>query len=124
VTDEIRATVYGLVVQFVDSGRSDERQAAEWIHKAHRFGRRSRSRHPAIGFAAALERMLQAPGAALPAFEELLDHEDPWVRALARLHLGKMRIVPGRPGRPGRAGSGRVSRDGAHRVPGSPARPR
>jgi predicted ATPase/DNA-binding SARP family transcriptional activator len=96
VTDDIRATVYALITMFVDSGRGDEHQAAEWIHKAYRFGRRSHSRHPAIGFAAALERMLQAPGAALPAFEELLDHEDPWVRALARLHLGKMRIVLGR----------------------------
>ncbi|MFC6018910.1 BTAD domain-containing putative transcriptional regulator [Plantactinospora solaniradicis] len=99
VTDEIRATVYGLVVQFVSSGRSDEHQAAEWIHKAHRFGRRSHSRHPVISFAAALERMLQEPGAFLPAFEQLLDHEDPWVRALARLHLGKMRIILGHQGR-------------------------
>ena len=99
VTDEIRATVYALVVQFVASGRSDEHQAAEWIHKAHRFGRRSQGRHPAIGFAAALDRMLRAPEAAVPAFEQLLNHEDPWVRALARLHLGKMRIMLGQGGR-------------------------
>jgi hypothetical protein len=46
-----------------------------------------------------MERMLQAPDAFLPAFEPLLDNEDPWVRALARLHLGKMRIVLGRDGR-------------------------
>jgi hypothetical protein len=43
--------------------------------------------------------MLQAPDAFLPACELLLDHEDPWVRALARLHLGKMRIVLGQGGR-------------------------
>ena len=99
VTDEVRATVYALVVQFISSGRSGEHQAAEWIHQAHRYGRRSGGRHPAIGFAAALDRLLQAPDAALPAFEELLDHEDPWVRALAGLQLGKMRILIGQEGR-------------------------
>ena len=98
VTDDVRATVYALVVQFVSSGRSDEHQAADWIRKAHRYGQRSHGRHPAIGFAAALDRMLQAPDASLPAFEELLDHEDPWARALARLQLGKMRIMIGREG--------------------------
>ena len=46
-----------------------------------------------------LERMLQAPDAFLPAWEPLLDNEDPWVRALARLHLGKMRIMLGQGGR-------------------------
>ena len=43
--------------------------------------------------------MLQGPDAFLPAFEPLLDDEDPWVRALARLQLGKMRIVLGQGGR-------------------------
>ena len=43
--------------------------------------------------------MLQAPDAFLPAFESLLDNEDPWVRALARLQLGKMRIMLGQGGR-------------------------
>jgi hypothetical protein len=42
-----------------------------------------------------LERMLQEPGAALSAWEPLLDNEDPWVRALARLQLGKMQIMLG-----------------------------
>jgi tetratricopeptide (TPR) repeat protein len=46
-----------------------------------------------------LERMLQAPDAFLPAWEPLLDNEDPWVRALARLQLGKMRIMLGQSGR-------------------------
>jgi tetratricopeptide (TPR) repeat protein len=35
----------------------------------------------------------------VPAFEPLLDSEDPWVRALARLHLGKMRVMLGQGGR-------------------------
>jgi ATP/maltotriose-dependent transcriptional regulator MalT len=39
--------------------------------------------------------MLQAPDAFLTAFEPLLDAADPWVRALARLHVGKARIVLG-----------------------------
>ena len=60
-----------------------------------------------MGFVVPLERMLRAPDAVLPAFEPLLDHEDPWVRALARLHLGKMRIVLGQGGRDKRT---RISR--------------
>ncbi|MEV5873291.1 BTAD domain-containing putative transcriptional regulator [Streptomyces sp. NPDC052101] len=99
VTDEVRATVYALVTMFVNSGRGDEHQAAEWIHKAYQFSQRSRRSHPLLGFVAPLERMLQAPDAFLPAFEPLLDDEDPWARALARLHLGKMRIMLGQDGR-------------------------
>ena len=99
VTDEIRAMVYALVVHFVSSGRGDEHQAAEWIHKAYRFIQRSQSRNPLLGLVVPLERMLQAPDMFLPAWEPLLDNEDPWVRALARLQLGKMRIMLGQGGR-------------------------
>ena len=97
--DEIRAMVYAYVVMFVTSGQSDQYQAEEWIHKAYEISRRVQRRHPAPKFMAPLERMLQAPDALLPAFEPLLDDEDPWVRALARLHLGKMRIMLGHAGR-------------------------
>ena len=99
VTDEIRAMVYALVVTFVTSGRGDQYQAEEWIHKAYRFSQRSQRRNPLLGLVAPLERMLQAPDAFLPAWEPLLDSEDPWVRALARLQLGKMRIMLGQSGR-------------------------
>jgi len=99
VTDEVRAMVYALVVMFVTSGRGDEHQAAEWIHQAYQFSQRSRLRNPLLGLITPLERMLQAPGASLSAFESLLDSEDPWVRALARFHLGKMRIMFGQGGR-------------------------
>ncbi|MFD9894485.1 BTAD domain-containing putative transcriptional regulator [Amycolatopsis sp. NPDC059027] len=96
VTDEIRATVYSLVVLFVTSGQGDQYQAQEWIHDAYRFSRRSRRRHPLLGFSAPLERMLQAPNEFLPAFDPLLTDDDPWVRALARLNRGNMRIMLGR----------------------------
>jgi predicted ATPase/DNA-binding SARP family transcriptional activator len=99
VTDEVRAMVYALVVLFVSSGRGDEHQAAEWIHLAYRFSQRSGQRNPLLGLVTPLERMLQAPGDSLSAFESLLDSEDPWVRALARMHLGKMRIMLGQGGR-------------------------
>ena len=99
VADEIRAMVYALVVMFMTDGLGDQYQAEEWIHKAHRFTQRSQRRNPLLGLIAPLERMLQAPDAFLPAFEPLLDNEDPWVRALARLHLGKMRIMLGQDGR-------------------------
>jgi hypothetical protein len=99
VTDEIRAMVYALVVTFVTSGRGDQYQAEEWIHKAYRFSQRSQSRNPLLGLVAPLERMLQAPDAFLPAWQPPLDSEDPWVRAVARLQLGKMRIMLGQGGR-------------------------
>jgi predicted ATPase/DNA-binding SARP family transcriptional activator len=99
VADEIRAMVYTLVVTFMTSGLGDQYQAEEWIHKAYRFSQRSQHRKPLLGLVAPLERMLEAPGEILPAFEPLLDNEDPWVRALARLQLGKMRIMLGRDGR-------------------------
>src|ERR1022692_316267 len=98
VTDEIRAMAYALVVHFVSSGRGDEHQAAEWIHKAYEFSQRSQSRNPLLGLVVPLERLLQAPGAFLTAFEPLLNNADPWVRALARLQLGKMRIMLGQGG--------------------------
>ena len=99
VTDDIRAVVYALVVHFVSSGRGDENTAAEWIHRAYRFSQRSQSRDPRLAFVAPLERMLRVPDDFLPAWEALLDHEDPWVRALARLQVGKLRIVLGQGGR-------------------------
>ena len=98
-SDEVRATAYALLVLFMTAGRSDENQAAEWIHMAHRFSRGGRGSHPGLAFVAALERMLQTPEALLTAFEPLLDDEDPWVCALARLHMGKMRIMVGQGGR-------------------------
>ncbi len=99
VSDEIRAMVYALVVQFLSSGRGDQYQAAEWIHKAYLFSQRSQHGNPLLALVAPLERMLQVPDAVLPAFETLLDNDDPWVRALARLQLGKMRVMLGEAGR-------------------------
>jgi tetratricopeptide (TPR) repeat protein len=99
VGDEIRAMVYALGVNFVTSGRGDQYQAEEWIHQAYRFSQRSQRRNPLLELVAPLERMLQAPDTFLPAWEPLLANEDPWVRALARLQLGKMRIMLGQGGR-------------------------
>jgi predicted ATPase/DNA-binding SARP family transcriptional activator/tetratricopeptide (TPR) repeat protein len=99
VADEVRAMVYGHMVTFVTSGPGDEHQAAEWIHKAYRFATRGTQGNPLLALVVPLERMLRAPGEVLPAWEPLLDDDDPWIRALARLHLGKMRIVLGHGGR-------------------------
>ncbi|WP_336087256.1 BTAD domain-containing putative transcriptional regulator [Nocardia sp. SSK8] len=98
VDDETRALVYGLIVHFVTSGRDDEQQVADWIRAAHRFGRDAHGTHPALRFTVALERMLRGPSEFLPAFEALLTDDDPWVRALARLQLGKLRTVLGHAG--------------------------
>jgi predicted ATPase len=101
VTDDIRALVYALVVHFVSGRRGDDQQIAEWVHKTHRYSQRSQGHHPSLEIVAALERMFQAPDAFLTAFEPLLVAEDPWVRALARLHVGKARIVLGLGGQDG-----------------------
>jgi predicted ATPase/DNA-binding SARP family transcriptional activator len=98
VADEIRAIVYALVVAFLTSGRGDEHQVEDWIHEAYRYSQRSEHGSPLLALVAPLERMLQAPDAFLPAWESVLDSEDPWVRALARLQLGKMRIMIGQGG--------------------------
>jgi predicted ATPase len=99
VADEIRAMVYAFVVLFLSSGRGDEHWAEEWIHEAHRLSQGSQGRYPVLRLIAPLERLLQGPDSFLSAFEPLLDDEDPWVRALARAQLGKMRIVLGHGGR-------------------------
>ena len=99
VSDEIRAMVYALGVTFMADGPGDQYQAEEWIHQAYRFSERSQRRNPLLRLAAPLERMLQAPHALLSAWEPLLTEDDPWVRALARLQLGKMRIMLGQDGR-------------------------
>ena len=97
VTDDVRATVYGYATMFLSSGRGGNQfRAEEWIHKAYEFTQRSASRHPLWSVVAALERLLQASGAV---WEPLLDDEDPWVRALGRLHVGKMRVELGQDGR-------------------------
>ncbi|WP_280268145.1 BTAD domain-containing putative transcriptional regulator [Nocardia wallacei] len=96
VEDETRATVYALVVHFLSSGPNDANQLQDWIRKASRFDRHSAARHPTMGLIGALERLLEGPDAMLTAFEPQLTDDDPWVRALARLQMGKMRIVVGR----------------------------
>ena len=101
VSDDVRALVYALVVHFLSGGRGDEQQMVEWLHKAHRYSQRSQRRHPSLEVVGALERMFQAPDGFVTAFEPLLDDEDPWVRALARVHVGKVRIVLGLSGHAG-----------------------
>ncbi|HEX4224045.1 MAG TPA: BTAD domain-containing putative transcriptional regulator, partial [Pseudonocardiaceae bacterium] len=99
VPDDLRAMVYALIVNFVTSGvGGDENAAREWIHQAFRYSQHSTSRYPLLILLTPLERMLQSPSELLPAWEPLLDEEDPWIHALARLQLGKMRVVLGEGG--------------------------
>ncbi|WP_414945335.1 BTAD domain-containing putative transcriptional regulator [Amycolatopsis sp. cmx-11-32] len=97
VSDEVRAVVYGLVSLFVSSGFADENTAAKWIHESYRLGRNNEANHPLLGLIVPLERMLRG-GDTLSAWEPVLEDENAWVRALGRLHLGKMRITLGYPG--------------------------
>ncbi|MEV0646642.1 BTAD domain-containing putative transcriptional regulator [Phytomonospora sp. NPDC050363] len=98
-SSEVRALVYGLVAMFRSSGRGDERSAAEWIRETGRLRESSRSPHPLLALIVPLERILEDPLGFLSAWEPLLENPDPWVRALARLHLGKMRAMVGHGGR-------------------------
>ncbi|PSL52260.1 putative ATPase [Saccharothrix carnea] len=96
VSDAVRATVYAFVTGFVTAGRgSDQHRAAEWIRKVSEIHSRVPGLHPTVGLVVALERMLQEPDAYVLAFGPLLADGDPWVRALARLQLGKMAILLG-----------------------------
>ncbi|MFI7543218.1 BTAD domain-containing putative transcriptional regulator [Actinoplanes sp. NPDC049599] len=99
VADDVRAMVYALIVLFLTSGRGDEREAEEWIHKAYRLTGQAGGRHPLMGFVPPMERILREPAAFLPAFEPLLEDADPWVRAQTRLLLGKTRVHLGEGGR-------------------------
>ncbi|MDI5975301.1 BTAD domain-containing putative transcriptional regulator [Amycolatopsis magusensis] len=99
VDDESRAVVYAFIVTFMTAGLGDQHQAAKWIHQAYESGKRARGTHPALRLTGPLERMVQAPETAASAFEPLLGDADPWVRALARLHLGKVRVAIGHEGR-------------------------
>ncbi|TQM79904.1 putative ATPase [Saccharothrix saharensis] len=99
VPDEVRAMVYALMSTFAGSGPADEHQAAKWIHQAYASSRGGRSGNPLLALVVPLERMLRSPDELLSAWEPLLDHDDPWVHALARLQLGKMRIALGHGGK-------------------------
>ncbi|WP_410788403.1 BTAD domain-containing putative transcriptional regulator [Kribbella sp. C-35] len=95
-SDESRAVVYAFVANFMTSGRGrDQFNAVDWIRRAADISRRVKSAHPAVTLSTALEGLLQGPGSFVSAFEPLLTAEDPWVRALARLQTGKMRIMLG-----------------------------
>ncbi|MDX6261071.1 MAG: hypothetical protein QOH84_2759 [Kribbellaceae bacterium] len=99
VTDEARAIVYALVVMFLSSGPGDEHRVKEWVFETYRLSRLLETPVPFLQLVDPLVRMLQEPGDFLSAWEPLLDNEEPWVRALGRLQLGKMRIGIGHPGR-------------------------
>ncbi|AHH15577.1 putative transcriptional regulator [Nocardia nova SH22a] len=98
VDDEIRARVYALVMHFVSSGRNDQYRMETWIRRAARLCDDRPADYPLLAFVGALERMLEGPQALPTAFEPLLTDADPWVRAMARLQMGKMRIVLGHDG--------------------------
>ncbi|RZQ64985.1 BTAD domain-containing putative transcriptional regulator [Amycolatopsis suaedae] len=99
VSDEAKTIVYAFVSSFLTSGMADERHAEEWIRTAHEINQRVRSSHPAPKLMAALERVLRDPDALLDVWDEFRADEDPWVRALATMHLGRTRVVLGHSGR-------------------------
>lgn len=94
-TDEVRSTTYGLIALFVTSGLGDQNVGAEWILKSYDLSLRLERHHPLMELMIPLERLLRAPEEAIPAYESLVDSTDPWVRALARWQVVKMRTMLG-----------------------------
>ncbi|GIE85335.1 BTAD domain-containing putative transcriptional regulator [Actinoplanes regularis] len=95
--DEALAVAYAFVVLFLGSGRGDQFVTEDWIRRGYEIGLRVRGGHPALRFLPALRHLLEA--AEPSAFEPLLTDDDPWVRALARLQLGKLWMALGRDAR-------------------------
>ncbi|MFE7508565.1 BTAD domain-containing putative transcriptional regulator [Promicromonospora sp. NPDC057488] len=93
--DDVQAWVYALLSMFLSTGMGDEHTAADWIHKSYRFSRTSERPHAALPLIVPLERLLTAPEEGLAAWESVLDDADPWVHALARLQLGKLKLILG-----------------------------
>jgi predicted ATPase/DNA-binding SARP family transcriptional activator len=93
--DGARAVVLALATMFMSDGMADQYSAEEWIRRAGEVTRRVRGGHPALRLVSAMERLLLGPDAVPTAFEPLLTDDDPWVRALARLQTGKMRVMLG-----------------------------
>ncbi|MER7500927.1 BTAD domain-containing putative transcriptional regulator [Nonomuraea pusilla] len=96
VSDEVRATAYGIVAVFMSSGMGgDQYQAREWIQQAHRLTRSGEYHSPVLGFVAPLEALLHQRADFLSAFEPLIADDDPWVRAQARLARARLRLTHG-----------------------------
>ncbi|WP_027342039.1 BTAD domain-containing putative transcriptional regulator [Hamadaea tsunoensis] len=94
--DETRALAYTMVSMFLTSGYGgDQYQAQQWIRDAHRYAEHGGYRHPLLGFVRPLERMLSDPADFLSAFDPLVDDDDAWVRAQARLARGRLRLAVG-----------------------------
>ncbi|ADB30115.1 transcriptional regulator, winged helix family [Kribbella flavida DSM 17836] len=98
VPDDVRAMTYGLVVLFVTSGPGGEQVGSEWILKAYEFSQQATHDNPLLEFVVPLERLLRAPDEAPAAIEALLDSADPWVRAMARWQVSKIRSMLGQGG--------------------------
>ncbi|MFG3338286.1 BTAD domain-containing putative transcriptional regulator [Glycomyces sp. NPDC048151] len=96
VPDDVRALSGTMIAMFLTSGYGgDQYQAQEWIQSANAAAERSGVRHQIIGFIKPLARMLEAPADFLSAFDPLVEDEDAWVRAQARLARGRLRLMIG-----------------------------
>lgn len=96
VPDEVRALAYAVVTLFLTSGAGgDQYRAQEWILETHRLAQRSGATHPLLRTTGPLERMLREPTEFLSSFTVLIDDDDPWVRAGARLGRSRMRLTFG-----------------------------
>ncbi|MEU5154747.1 BTAD domain-containing putative transcriptional regulator [Glycomyces sp. NPDC021274] len=96
VPDEVQALACTAVTIFLTAGAGgDQFQAQEWIERGHDLAQRSGSRHPLLGFTEPLYRMLKAPDDFLSAFDPLVEGDDPWVRAQARLSRCWLRLSIG-----------------------------
>jgi predicted ATPase/DNA-binding SARP family transcriptional activator len=94
VDDESRAEACAMVAYFTTAGLGDVRQAEPWIKQAQQLAEGVDHPGPLLRFVVTMFAVLQAEDwagkAAKNVLQPLIDDEDPWVRAAARLSRTRM----------------------------------
>jgi hypothetical protein len=94
--DEMRANACAIVAYFTTAGLGDLRQAEPWIKQAQQLAAGVDHRGPLLRFVEILVPALQREDwtseSVLDLVQPLIDDEDPWVRAAAR--LSRVRMLP------------------------------
>jgi predicted ATPase/DNA-binding SARP family transcriptional activator len=99
IDPEWLARAYAASVVFATTGLADESQVRETLDKAHQLIQRTSARNPLLRFVEPMRRLVGNGEQAtmdVDALNDLLDDEDPWVRAQMRLHRARLLLAVGR----------------------------
>jgi ATP/maltotriose-dependent transcriptional regulator MalT len=90
------AVAHAMLAVFATSGLGDEREVLGVLRKARQLAEQAGSQHPLLRFLEPFTRIVQSAADATPVpvdvLDSLLEDEDPWLRAQARLNRGRMLI--------------------------------